>query len=460
MNISEVFKLANGIVNDDMLIPIINFENEDFKSNIEKSWNTKFPKYEDIKKGIEYLGLDIKYFYASSNYLRPFYYKNEWVLVDINTFEIEYLEMFEVKKRIEIQESSFKKKLEDKDFESLFYVIINEAVRFDAFQSLFDLIPDNQKYDIFINIYTANAYGFKELDKDFVKKVFTYRTEEVQNKIGMKLLSNTDNEGFVRIYRGTEGESTPSTEAFSWTTNYNVALRFAAWYGIEGSVHTGKVHINNVIDFLQDRNEFEVIVDPKNIVDFQEMNNKDFNDIVNQMSETGYLELYHNTREKIKPELFMSPNGIHGVLHCKRVLMLTLMLSMLESLNDDDRNILIKSAQYHDIGRINDDEDYEHGKLSIKKMKELKLFRNNKTQKDEILRFIIENHCIPDDIALENIDQYKISDKEHAIYLFKLFKDADGLDRVRLGDLDLKYLRNENAKKLGRVAFLLNRNLK
>lgn len=69
-------------------------------------------------------------------------------------------------------------------------------------------------------------------------------------------------------------------------------------------------------------------------------------------------------------------------------------------------------------------------------------------------------HCIRDKEGLEAI-QYEdaIQDKKRAINLLKRFKDCDGLDRVRLGDFDSKYLRTETGKRLEIVAVQLLMNI-
>ena len=42
--------------------------------------------------------------------------------------------------------------------------------------------------------------------------------------------------------------------------------------------------------------------------------------------------------------------------------------------------------------------------------------------------------------------------RDEVQFLLQYFKDADGLDRVRLGDLNTKYLRTETAKRMTLVA--------
>jgi len=67
-----------------------------------------------------------------------------------------------------------------------------------------------------------------------------------------------------------------------------------------------------------------------------------------------------------------------------------------------------------------------------------------------ILKFIIENHCRGDYKSISSISNVK--DKERYIILYNIFKDSDGLDRVRIDDLNPSYLRNDVSKKLVNVA--------
>ena len=72
----------------------------------------------------------------------------------------------------------------------------------------------------------------------------------------------------------------------------------------------------------------------------------------------------------------------------------------------------------------------------------------------------MENHCIDDKKGLANLEKCPIEDKNRAIRLYQILKDTDGLDRVRLGDLDINYLRLPISKRLVLVAQQTYRNLK
>ena len=65
--------------------------------------------------------------------------------------------------------------------------------------------------------------------------------------------------------------------------------------------------------------------------------------------------------------------------------------------------------------------------------------------------FVIERHAISDRHAFD-FESLKEPTKDEVSFLLRYFKDADGLDRVRLGDLNVKYLRTDAARKMPIVA--------
>lgn len=156
-------------------------------------------------------------------------------------------------------------------------------------------------------------------------------------------------------------------------------------------------------------------------------------------------------RKSVKAKSFNhNPYGIHGIGHTERVLVHALNLSNVLGLPEHEKEILAKSAIYHDIGRIHDYEDEEHGYYAVLMMQNnhTDAVRGMSKEARNILNYIIEQHCVEDTKAYGNVRAYDIKDRDRAIYLLKVFKDADGLERVRLGDLDVSYLRNEPSKNM------------
>lgn len=183
-------------------------------------------------------------------------------------------------------------------------------------------------------------------------------------------------------------------------------------------------------------------------------------DLLDALRSKGYMQDYYNRACDDKfPSYFKRPSSIHGILHAKRVLLLNLALSYMNDLNKADTGILVTASLYHDIGRTHDGVCYEHGKNSIQKAIKLGLINGEINEENEILRYVIVNHCLPDKMA-ESLDKYVIADRDRVVKLLKLFKDSDGLDRVRINDLDVKYLRYPVSRDLVSFARYLLKEIK
>lgn len=170
------------------------------------------------------------------------------------------------------------------------------------------------------------------------------------------------------------------------------------------------------------------------------------------------LKRFNGIRKNIKEDLFIDPKGIHGISHAERVLFLALNISKLENYDQSDQKILIKAAKFHDIGRTHNGVCLVHGMLSNRKIEKYDLLNGFSSEEEAIAKYIIHNHCVDDKNTVKNIDDFNIKDKERALRLLKALKDSDGLDRVRIGDLDPNYLRIQSSKKLIDLAEGLLRN--
>lgn len=178
-------------------------------------------------------------------------------------------------------------------------------------------------------------------------------------------------------------------------------------------------------------------------------------DVMPELQEKGIIKIYDRYKAKIENEVagfFHNAQGIHGVAHAKRVLFLALLLSEYNHLEVKDRDLLILAAVYHDIGRKHDKRCEVHGLESVKKLENEGLCRHLSSEDKKILYFMIENHCISDTLAWQHLGESDIEDKGRAKNLLSIFKDSDGLDRCRIHDLDIHYLRNDYSFKLPQLA--------
>jgi hypothetical protein len=449
--IGSLFKDVNINIEKENLIPVIELKDKNKKAELEEKLNMRIHDFDVIEKGINYLNHDINNFYINgSRSAHPYYYYKPPVLVDIHLFDIDFLKDFQVKERITHSTLMFNKALKDKDFFKIF-ALIDDRISLPTYEQLFDLIPDNEKFEIFLNVYSHVDYGFSR-SKEFMKKVFAYKPKEIDKDLIKRAINDK-----VTIYRGENTESTPYNEAYSWSLNLSTAALIAFRFGVEGKIYQAKADINDILAYLENRSEDEVIIEPEKVKEVEEYDLLSVDQVISNLKENKYFNIYGECCRNLKKSYFFQPESIHGLLHTKRVLLLSLVLVQELMLNESELYILKNTAMYHDIGRINDGEDPKHGINSVKKIKDLKIkyseFNNKYKKEFEIIKYIIENHNITDKKGIKNVDKYDIDDKERAIYLLKIFKDADGLDRVRLKDLDSKYLRLDVSKSLIGVAY-------
>ena len=176
-----------------------------------------------------------------------------------------------------------------------------------------------------------------------------------------------------------------------------------------------------------------------------------FENVLPLIQSPDFIAAYKNYDYFILPTLYYRPNGIHGVGHVRRTLMLSLLMADLDKLSARYTRILAYASVYHDIGRTHDGVDDYHGYASYQKVLEQGLLDRQETSEVSLIKELIERHAISDTKAF-SLEKINEGMREEVQLLLSYFKDADGLDRVRLGDLNVDYLRTDVAKKMTLVA--------
>lgn len=77
-------------------------------------------------------------------------------------------------------------------------------------------------------------------------------------------------EDTVTIYRGVTSYNADNIKALSWTLDYDKAEWFANRFGEEGTVYEAEIEKSHILAYFSRRNESEVIVDPKYLIDIDE----------------------------------------------------------------------------------------------------------------------------------------------------------------------------------------------
>lgn len=146
-------------------------------------------------------------------------------------------------------------------------------------------------------------------------------------------------------------------------------------------------------------------------------------------------------------EFWHKASRVHTAAHVRRVLLFALLLGHAHGLSDQDMDLLGTAAIYHDSRRQNDWQDIGHGKRAADYYRA--------SHADLGLPFrpscydAIYWHDRPDKEGIRHIENNPEA-QANGVLLYQIFKDADALDRFRLGPagLDVNYLRTEPAREL------------
>lgn len=331
--------------------------------------------------------------------------------------------------------------------------------------------PSSKLYATFINVYSFVDNGIGNLS-DTAKNNLYLCKSDLQKKKTLESLSCYPEE--IIIYRGEGSNSTSYQASISWTTNKSIAYLFATKNGAKKSrIITGKIKKENVLEFICDRKEDEII-SKSEFVEIIDIHNfitlDDFFALLQHDASKNFqydnlpipnIHSLINQIEELYTKYAKTKNAGHTKGHTIRVMMhanyLYRKLVFSQYINADIKtkeqtvlyfSYLMDAAIYHDIGRTNADIDNNHGKVSYKIYKKDKGF-------NAIVKFLIEQHCIDDSISLASISQFSVQASD-VLLLYNILKDADALDRVRFGrsldGLNIDLLRLPESQDLVAVA--------
>ncbi|MCS0824866.1 HD domain-containing protein [Cytobacillus firmus] len=146
-------------------------------------------------------------------------------------------------------------------------------------------------------------------------------------------------------------------------------------------------------------------------------------------------------------EFWLPDSEWHTKTHCARVLLLALLIGHQKGLSDEEKDALGMAAIFHDSRRLDDGIDRGHGKRAAEYYQDF--CREHDLPYDAKTYYITYYHDQDDSLGLSEIARSP-SLNEQAVLLYQIFKDADALDRFRLGHngLNVNFLRTEEAHGL------------
>ena len=146
-------------------------------------------------------------------------------------------------------------------------------------------------------------------------------------------------------------------------------------------------------------------------------------------------------------EFWLQDSEWHTKAHSARVLLLALLIGHQKGLSEEEKNALGMAAVFHDSRRLDDGIDKGHGSRAAAYYKEY--CREHGLSYDAQTYYSTYYHDQDDSLGLSEIAKSPFVN-ERGVLLYQIFKDADALDRYRLGPdaLDVNFLRTEEAHGL------------
>ena len=121
-----------------------------------------------------------------------------------------------------------------------------------------------------------------------------------------------------------------------------------------------------------------------------------------------------------------------------RVMVLAAVIAWERGLSVQDTFMLLDACAYHDIARTHNGNDAAHGERAAQKLPLLTSWDGDELK---IVQAAVAAHSRADSKLGKMMQRYQVVDRERCREVTFILKDADALDRVRSGDLDISYLR-------------------
>ena len=471
-------------VRNDSIADLIGIENIQTTADIEKYRDEGYVIGYTISEFKEKFPLiDATKIFFCPNELSPTYYfdKEKYILFPVHLFGTQSMSLrddFETDINNTVKQ--FVKLTTGNDY-SPAYIALNDRMRVEYIKLLLEGGKTEGVYKTFKDFYKSSDYGCNSISHSDMKKLMELKTSEDKEETAL-LIKELPND--VIVYRGEGDRSSPAEQAYSWSLDINQANLFAARYGYQSKIIKAKTSKNKVLEYFDVEKECLIMPEDITVIETMELYGEGFYKALPKKVKV----IYHYYRDVMAQFLKFKTEKDHDMPHSARVLFICLVLAYLYELDIESTKILAEAAISHDLGRVHDGEDDTHGYKSAELYKNnCKIiniaFRAQMEQGDFALRdnwknaieydfvdFLICYHCLPDEIGFEKIKQnaekyQEWRDKEEKItLLYKIFKDADGLDRVRLGnilgDLDLNQIRLPESKRMTLLARILFENLK
>lgn len=163
-------------------------------------------------------------------------------------------------KTLKMKKEELAKALEKKDYNR--YVFVHERpYRINAFVDIMNELGKKEYYILLGDIWTdsENIWQFEDVLPMLLMRYPKYQKWMMSSEDRATLASLP---ATVKVYRGADNKN---KLGWSWTIDLDKATWFANRYGHKGKVYNGTCNKSDIIAYLSERGESEIIIDPKKV---------------------------------------------------------------------------------------------------------------------------------------------------------------------------------------------------
>lgn len=185
----------------------------------------------------------------------------------------------------------------------------------------------------------------------------------------------------------------------------------------------------------------------------------DYFELISLMQSSGAMaELERYLSEINDNSRMYYPSDVHGIDHTSRVTFFAEALCYLDGVSAHDRELIMRAAEYHDIGREDDNKNIDHGLAGRLKIERFGLLSKYPERDQDIIKFAVECHSLGREKIDERLKALPKKDRKDYKIVLDYLQNADKLDRTRIANkgwgLDPNRLTLDTAKKLVKVAHI------
>lgn len=185
--------------------------------------------------------------------------------------ELEILDITENPDNLRLWREQMRRIIEKADSAYLLYLLVNKPYGLTFLKLAEPYLSRNDLSKILSSAWIMSENPNSDVNLTKRRLVSLFRSADptvLMDEEERQMLADLD--PTVTVYRGVTSYNADKVRALSWTLDYNIAKWFATRFGGRGTVYEAQVCREHILALFSRRNEAEVIIDPKDLMNIEQ----------------------------------------------------------------------------------------------------------------------------------------------------------------------------------------------